>query len=291
MSLYTLLEQYEKSLQCRKRRPRGIERYKHSLRRFFRHLGDNAELHHITAETIEQYQQSLSHLSASTIINALCCIRSFCRWSIRAGLRPDDPTLFIEFPRKRRSVPRALRTDDLRQLMTSMVEPPDLSQAAAWRWRRNRRAAHLMLFAGLRLAEAAALAWSDVDMEAGYLIVREGKGGDDRVVPLHRALVGELEQVPPGNRNGAVAGNQDGSHLTHRSVENIYRRWMHQRLELPYTAHQLRHSFATQMLHNGGDLRTIQELLGHESLSTTERYLMVDTALKERCVNAMPGSW
>lgn len=68
MSLLELLGQYEKSLQGRKRRPRGIERYKHSLRRFFRHLGDNAELHHITAETIEQYQQSLSHLSSSTII-------------------------------------------------------------------------------------------------------------------------------------------------------------------------------------------------------------------------------
>jgi site-specific recombinase XerD len=289
MLVYDLLPQYETYLNRKKRRPRGIERYIHNLRRFFRWLGEDATLDSITPAVVDSYQESIAHLSASTIINALSCIRSFCRWAMRAKLRYDDPTLLVEFPPKRRSAPRALKRDELRQFLATIKQPDGLSEYDAWIWQRNRRAVLLMYYAGLRLAEVAALRWQDVDLSGGMLTVRCGKGGYDRVVPLHAALRAELEHVSSADRapDRAVAGKPDGSTLTERSIENIFRRWL-RRLGVSISAHQLRHTFATTMLHNGADLRTIQELLGHKNLATTERYLMVEMTQKRRAIDVIP---
>jgi site-specific recombinase XerD len=287
--LYELLPRYELALAARKRRPRGIERYRHSLHRFFVFLGTDSTLESITTTRIERYQESLSHLSNSTIINALSCIRSFCRWAIREELRDDDPTIRLEYPKRIRHAPRALFDHELRHLMTAINEPASLSYQKSCQWKRNRRAIFLMLYAGLRLAEAAALCWSDVDL-GSHLIVREGKGGFDRAIPVHKSLAGELEKVPKDQRKGAVAGKEDGSNLTCRSIENIFRRWLPAQ-GVSIAAHQLRHSFATQMLHNGADIRTIQELMGHKDLATTERYLMVDMKLKRKAIDCLPDSW
>jgi site-specific recombinase XerD len=147
-----------------------------------------------------------------------------------------------------------------------------------------------MLYGGLRLAEAAALCWDDLDLDEGYLIVREGKGGEDRSVPLHKKLRAELDTVSEEEQNGAVAGRQDGCTLSCRSIEHIFDRWL-PALGVNISAHQLRHSFATYMLHEGADLRTIQELLGHKDLATTERYLMVDMGLKRQAVDVLPDEW
>lgn len=288
-NLYELLPRYELALAARKRRPRGIERYQHSLKRFFAFVGTDGTIEGITTVEIERYQESISHLSNSTIINALSCIRSFCRWAVREGLRDDDPTIRIEYPKRIRHAPRALFDHELRHLMTAITEPASLSYQESYQWQRNRRAVFLMLYAGLRLAEAAALCWSDVDLGT-YLIVREGKGGFDRAIPVHKSLAIELGKVPEEERKGAVAGKPDGSNLTCRSIENIFRRWLPAR-GVHIAAHQLRHSFATQMLHHGADIRTIQELMGHKDLATTERYLMVDMSLKRKAIDCLPENW
>jgi site-specific recombinase XerD len=260
------------------------------MRRFARWMGDDARIADITPAVVERYQESIAHLSGSSIINSLSCVRSYCKWAMRKGHLSGDPTALVEFPRKSRAVPRALRIEQLRELLSAMGEPADLTEWERWQWRRNRRAVYLMLYAGLRLAETAALAWADVDLESGYLVVREGKGGHDRVVPLHQVMVAELGAVPIAARAGAVAGHPDGSHLTCRSIENIFRRWM-QRLGFKVSAHQLRHTFATQLLHHGGNLRAIQELMGHMSLATTERYLMVELGHKRQAIDCMPSAW
>jgi hypothetical protein len=91
---------------------RILVRYVYNLRRFLRWLGEDAELAEITPEVLELYQASLGHLSASTIINALSTIRDFCRWAIKNKLRKDDPSLFLDFPKKARRVFRALSIED-----------------------------------------------------------------------------------------------------------------------------------------------------------------------------------
>jgi site-specific recombinase XerD len=292
--LNDLLPQYERFLAGKKRSQRGIERYRYALKRYFHYLGPEATLEQITQATIEEYQESIAHLSGSTIGNALSCIRSFCRWAIRRGFRLDDPTIFIERPSKKRPAPRALRTEELQALMAAIKEPDDLSQEEQWYWQRNRRAVLLMLYAGLRLAEAAALRWKDVDLLGSppYLVVRDGKGGHDRIVPLHRRLLRELKMVPTDERQteSAVAGKTDGGNLSYRSIEHVCDRWL-ANLGVDISAHQLRHTFATQMLINGANLRAIQVAMGHKDLSTTERYLMVDTTETKKAIDVIPDDW
>ena len=154
--------------------------------------------------------------------------------------------------------------------------PEELTAAKHFTWCRNRRAIFLMLFAGLRISEAAALRWRDVDLEGRYLVVRDGKGGKDRSVPLHPILLAELNKAPAHRPNWAVAGKADGSCMTVKSMAHIFERWLPER-GLTISAHQLCHSFATELLRKRADIREIQELLGHNSSRTTEIYTHVST--------------
>ena len=105
----------------------------------------------------------------------------------------------------------------------------DSGQTLHITWCRNRRAIFLMLFAGLRISEAAALRWRDVDLEGRYLVVRDGKGGKDRSVPLHPILLTELNKAPAHRPNWAVAGKADGSSMTVKSMAHIFERWLPER--------------------------------------------------------------
>jgi len=147
-----------------------------------------------------------------------------------------------------------------------------------------------MLFGGLRISEAAALRWRDVDLEGRYLVVRDGKGGKDRSVPLHPILLAELAAEPPHRPNWAVAGKVDGSGMAVKSMAHIFERWL-PALGLAISAHQLRHSFATELLRKRADIREIQELLGHESLETTQRYLALDPERLRAAVELLPDEW
>jgi site-specific recombinase XerD len=147
-----------------------------------------------------------------------------------------------------------------------------------------------MLFSGLRLSEAAALRWCDVDLEVRELMVVDGKGGKDRVVPLHPALVEELCQVRSPKPSWAVLGQRDGKPLTHKSLAHIFERWLAD-LGIRITAHRLRHSFATEMLRHGADIRAIQDLMGHTSLETTQRYLALHNEQLRGAIEKLPPSW
>lgn len=292
--LEDLLPAYEQFLYSQKHRPRGVKRYLYALRRFFEFLGTDATMDDITQESIADYRLSIAHMSSATIGNELTSIRSFCRWGMEKKLRADDPTAILKWPRRSRPVPRCLSTEALQHLITVLKEPDDISQDESWYWQRNRRAIFLMLYGGLRQFEVAALRWKNIDLHADtpYMIVRDGKGGDDRVVPLHQKLLAELRRVPTDERHPeyAVAGKMNGENLTYRSIEHICDRWLAQK-DVNITAHQLRHTFATQILHNGGNIRVIQELLGHKHLSTTERYLMIELAEKIEAINLIPETW
>jgi site-specific recombinase XerD len=291
-TIQDLIPDYVAALEGRKRSPQTIVRYVYNLRRFLRWLGEDAELAEITPEVLELYQASLGHLSASTIINALSTIRDFCRWSIKKKLRKDDPTLLLDLPKKPKRAFSPLSIEELRDLTTVLDNNEPEESRERWMWRRNRRAIYLMLYAGFRLGETVALKWRDVDLVDQVLIVRHGKGDRDRVLPMHQRLLKELQLVPKSERqpDRMVICKSDGSPLSRRSIEHICDRWL-RRLGFSVHAHQFRHTFATQMLRKGANIRTIQELLGHEDLKTTERYLMVDVEAKRRAVDVLPETW
>jgi site-specific recombinase XerD len=290
-TILDLLPDYRATLLARGHSPNGIRRYMDQLKAFARFAGTDATVADVTARVIRRYQERMAETcGAGSISNALTAIRSFCRWCLVEELRDDDPTLKIVWPRLRKPAPRALRQAQLRHLMKVLVEPEGLTTKQSWRWCRNRRAIFLMLFGGLRIAETTGLRWGDVDLDAGMLLVVDGKGGKDRGVPIHPVLDVELRRVESPLPSWAVVGRGEGRPMNQKSLAHIFERWL-PGLGIEITAHQLRHSFATELLRHGADLRAIQELLGHTSLETTQRYLMLTNDQLQGAIARLPSEW
>ncbi len=285
------MDSFAAHLAGRKIRPRAIETYTRCVKRFAVWSGDESTVAGVTTDAIGRYQIAKSHLAPASLAKELSALRSYSRWCIRARLRSDDPTLEIEWPKRVEPIPRALTARELRVLDAALDRPLPLLDTKTRRVRaREKRLVLLMLYAGLRLSEAANLKWRDVDLDALTITVRQGKGGRDRVIPIHERLASNLRETPEADQRGAVAGHADGRCLSYKSVPHVFDRWLKgEGLEI--SAHQLRHTFATRLLWAGADLRTIQRLLGHRSLATTERYLMVELEQKRAAVDSLPDRW
>jgi site-specific recombinase XerD len=201
-------------------------------------------------------------LSPATIARKLSALRSLLRFALGPERGPDAPLA----PRRGRRLPHAPKTREVDALLDALgdgTSPIDL---------RNRALVELVYSAGLRSAEAVGLDLADVDFEQERVHVRNGKGGKDRVVPLGeeaaywvaRYLRDARPQLAVGAQN-ALFVSARGRRLDTSTLRRI----------VPHP-HRLRHAFATHLLEGGADLRTIQELLGHSSLSTTQVYSHVD---------------
>jgi len=287
----TLLS-YEASLAASKMRPRAMQTYMKSVRAFAVWLKDEATAADVTEDAIGRYQVARREKAAATIAKELSAIRSYVRWCIRSRLRADDPTLSISWPRRDDPPIRALTSSDLELLERWLTMPPPFLDRKEQRCHaRDRRAVLIMLYAGLRLSEAANLMWADIDLMSGVLMVQNGKGGKWRMIPIHERLRAILELVPIDERHGAVAGKKDGRALRYTSLPHIFDRTIVEAVDLKITAHQLRHTFATRLLWAGANIREIQQLLGHKSLATTQRYLALEIDQKRAAVSRLPNSF
>ncbi len=274
-------------------RPRGIAAYVRQLELFGTWLGEAPTLADITRTRVVEYKDHIGQRwEPPTIGQALSSIRSFVRWTIDRGLRADDPTHKIRWPKRLDALPRALDSEEIAALWRAIEIPEELleDEPTYWQCRRNRRVIFLMLYAGLRISEVADLKWKDVDLKRRYLIVRQGKGGKDRTIPLHVTLHAELLATKRQPLHDGVAGRPDGRPMTAKSMAHIFERWLPAR-GIHISAHVLRHTFATELLRNGADLRAIQELLGHESLETTQRYLKNDADRLRGSIDGLPEAY
>ena len=229
----------------------------------------------------------------ATISRKLSSIRAFCRFLVKRGELEQSPTGSIRGPKRRRGLPRALDVDDAFRLVeapTSIGQiarrPLSSREEASHRIVRLRDAALLELLysTGLRVSEACSLDTSDIDRDrygVPMVTVRHGKGGKSREVPLGGAADKALEAYLPARAalqpgDNALFVNASGGRLTPRSVQRMVKRWTRAGgVFAAATPHALRHSFATHLLDEGVDLRAIQELLGHASLSSTQIYTKV----------------
>lgn len=270
----------------------GVRRYIDQINGFIAFLGPDADLSAITRQAIVRYRVFLSKrgCSGATIGNALTAIRSFCKWLVLEDKLPSDPTQSIEWPAREDPIVRALSAEELRRLFAVIAEPEELSEEEQFYWRRNRLAIYLMLYAGLRISEASKLLWRDVYLDDNMLVVQRGKGGRRRELPIHPALKEELKKVALRRPTWPVAGSIEHDPLTPKSMAHIFERWL-PKFEVFITAHQLRRTFATQLLRRGATLRDIQLLLGHRSLKTTAAYLGVNPKDLEDGLNLLPASW
>jgi integrase/recombinase XerC len=220
----------------------------------------------------------LRRASAASTARKLSAIKKFARHLRRRQILLIDPTAGVSAPKQDRKLPNHLTVDDIFRLL----ETPDTSTAAG---RRDRAILEVVYSAGLRVGEVVGLNWDDVDEHTGLVRVR-GKGRKERVVPLGSAALDALaryreslpELCPRGRADErAIFLNQRGGRITVRSVARAVDRYTLQSgLAAKISPHALRHSFATHLLGAGADLRAIQELLGHASLSTTQKYTHVN---------------
>jgi integrase/recombinase XerD len=205
--------------------------------------------------------RSRGRLAPSTITRKLVAVRSLLRHTLGAERVPDAALA----PKRQRRLPDAPKLAEVELIVDSF----DGSDALAIR---NRALIELVYSAGLRSAEAVALDLADVDFEQELVHVREGKGAKDRVVPLGEQAAALVAHYLHTARPALARGAQDALFLSARGRRldtSTLRRLV------PHP-HRLRHAFATHLLEGGADLRTIQELLGHNSLSTTQMYSHVD---------------
>jgi len=283
------LVSFSAALAGRKIRPRTIETYLKVVTRFAGWMGDESTIADMSADSIGRYQVARSALKAATIAKDLSGIRAYCRWCIRTKLRSDDPTLEIEWPKHSEPIPRALKLREMRLLDQVLDLPlPLLDSKARFVIARSKRAILLMWYAGLRVSEVPALDWRDVDLDAGELTVRDGKGGKDRGIAIHRRLAANLAETPEDKQRGAVCGHRNGKPMSYKSMPHIFSDRYLKSYGLDISAHQLRHSFAVNLLRAGADIRQIQVQMGHASLETTQRYLALDFDDKRRAIDKLP---
>jgi len=250
-----------------------VAAYRRDLSRFVEHCGETSLLNHITRIQVQDWLVDChaSGLAASTLARRLSAVSSFfdaavqagqCKVNIAAGIRP---------PKQPKRLPRTL--------------PPEQTQALMQHTDRNSEMRDLALLAvmyggGLRVSEVVGLNLYDVDLQQFELRVF-GKGRKVRIVPLPEGAVQYLQSYLAERMSDddeqAVFLNNRNHRLSARSVQRMLKdRALQTGADVSVTPHRLRHSFATHLLAGGVDLRAIQELLGHASLATTERYTHLD---------------
>lgn len=288
MLLEEAIPLYIRTAKSRGRQQRGIDRYVQDIRWFIQDAG-NREIDSITSIDIEEYLETLSdRCKVKTVKSALSSLRSFFNWAMRRGHRTDDPTLGIPSPKEPDCIPSALDESELSKLLQAInTIPAGLTLTRRWHWTRNARLVYLMLYAGLRMQEVVDLRWRDVDFKANTLLVRNGKGGRCRALPLHPRLRAILHAAASDCADDAVVGIRSGA-PTSRDHDRIFREWLPRLGVTGIHAHRLRHTFATELLRNKVDIRSIQVLMGHKDISTTMRYLRVDPSWMQESVNLLP---
>jgi integrase/recombinase XerD len=211
--------------------------------------------------------------SPATIHRKSACLRSFYRHLRRDGLLDTDPTASLSTPRRARKLPQVLTRGEVEKLLS---QPHGTEPSAL----RDRALLEVMYACGLRASEAIGLELMDVDVEEGVLRAR-GKGSKERVVPIGQAALRAVRMYLERGRPKLVKGapethlfvNFRGGHLTRQGLYKIVRRHAQTAgLADRMSPHTLRHTFATHLLSGGCDLRSVQEMLGHADVSTTQLY-------------------
>jgi integrase/recombinase XerD len=277
-----------------------LDGYARDLRRYTEHLSeagigglDEVTERHVSAflATLREGTSSHPPLAASSAARALVAVRGLHRFAVREGLVDVDPAREVRPPSPPRRLPKALPVDDVLRLLDTVggdgVAPL-----------RDRALLELLYSTGARISEAVGLDLDDVD-GAERTVLLDGKGGKQRLVPVGRpalaALDAYLVRARPGlalhgRGTAAVFLNQRGGRLSRQSAWQVLKvAAARAGIRTPVSPHTLRHSFATHLLEGGADVRVVQELLGHASVTTTQIYTLVTVnTLREVYATAHP---
>lgn len=273
-----LLEPFLDFLQLeRGLRPTTVASYRSDMARFFRFLDESAveAPRGVTAGVLHQYVARLAQegLAPTSIRRAQSALRAYVAFLSDEGVLDADPSDRMDSPKAPAPLPEFLTRDEAARLVAAV----DPDSPAHWR---DRAILELLYATGMRVSELVGLQVPMLDLERRDCLV-QGKGGKERLVPMGRpaceALKRYLREVrarlDKGRGGGAVFLNQRGTRLTRAGVWTIVRRAAARAgIERKVSPHALRHTCATHLLEGGADLAAVQEMLGHASIATTERY-------------------
>jgi integrase/recombinase XerD len=217
--------------------------------------------------------------AATTVARKVAAIKSFFSFLATEGLVKENPTRDVPSPRVGKSLPKPISITQARQLLE------ETEKRATPEAKRDKAMLHLLYASGMRVSELVSLNMSDVDTDGGYVRCF-GKGGKERLIPIHSQAVAALKEyisqghprLKAGDGEEALFLNRRGERLTRQGMWQILKGYAKAaKLGVDITPHTLRHSFATHMLSGGADLRSVQELLGHSNISTTQVYTHLTT--------------
>ena len=258
--------------------------------------GESLDQRHLKCEplTVREFLAYLyaQNYTKSTTARKLATLRSFYKFLIRRGMLSVNPLSTIRTPKQEKRLPKCL---DLEQVQKLLDAPGDGDLLSS----RDKAMLEVLYSSGIRVSELVELEMSDLDLQEGVLRVR-GKGRKDRLTPIGSQAINALKRyfdmraTDPKMNNSPHASrvflNKHGEALSTRSVRRKLDKYLVSAgLDPGISPHTLRHSFATHLLNNGADLRSVQELLGHQSLSTTQIYTHLTTSrMKEVYDQAHP---
>ena len=265
---------YEKGLS-----PKSVEAYLHDVQLLADFLGEDK----IADATFEELQKFLKHLyesdfNARSQARIVSGMRAFYRYLIYANVREDDPTELLDAPKIGMHLPDVLTVEEIQSIMDVI----DLSTPEG---HRNRAMVEVMYGCGLRVSELVTLRLSNLFFDDGFIKV-VGKGNKERLIPIGTTAMKAVNNYVDGKRKELkikkgeedyVFLNRRGAHLTREMVFMLVKKWVAAAgIDKTVSPHTFRHSFATHLIEGGADLRAVQEMLGHESITTTEIYTHLD---------------
>ncbi len=221
---------------------------------------------------VQRHRQGLKGRSLQRQLSAL---RSFFRYLQKQGLADHNPAIDAPAPKAAKRLPKTIEHEQIERLLAIPGNDPLTV--------RDRALMELFYSSGLRLAEIAALDCDALDLSSGLVRIERGKGGKTRIVPVGgkaRQALREWLKVRPGLLRGesnALFLGKNGNRLGHRAIQQRLKHWaVRQGLDQNIHPHRLRHAFASHLLESSGDIRAVQELLGHANISTTQVYTHLD---------------
>ncbi len=257
-----------------------IEAYQRDLTYYNRFLKARQvdTLGSITEKTVFDYLVSRrqGNLQAASIARSLVTIRNFHQFLLQENISAKDPTENLDAPKLEKHLPKTLSSAQVEKLLNQ----PDLTSTLGFR---DRTILELMYASGLRISEVIKLEEDNIDLSVAYVRCF-GKGGKERIVPLGKTAVQFLKQykksirlklLKPGSLDKALFVTQQGREFSRTGLWKVIKKYGRQSGIPKLTPHLLRHSFATHLLEHGADLRSIQEMLGHSSIATTQIYTSI----------------
>lgn len=238
----------------------------------------------VESQDIMDYLASRNKLSKRSQARILSSLRSFFDWLVAEGDRKDNPCEVVDSPKLGRYLPEVLSVDEV----SAILESVDLS---TWNGKRDRAILEVLYGCGLRVSEAVNMLISQVYLDEGFVRI-VGKGNKERIVPIGEMAVEAVRNYLVVRPEPAELKYEDilflnkyGKNLSRVAMFNLVKRQaMVAGIQKEISPHTFRHSFATHLIENGADLRVVQEMLGHESILTTEIYTHIDSSTWQRAI-------